>query len=43
MRMAYNEKFSKDCIIIVFASDLYNEDDYIRDYKEFICYLNEKY
>ena len=37
------KKFSKDCIIIVFASDLYNEDDYIRDYKEFICYLNEKY
>ena len=28
-------EFSKDCIILVFASDYYNESDYIRDYDEF--------
>ena len=33
--------FSEDCIIIVFASELYKEKDYIRDYKKFIDYLNE--
>ena len=34
------EKFTNDCIIIVFASDYYDESDYIRDYKEFKNYLN---
>ena len=33
--------FSKDCIIIVFASDLYQEKDYIRDYNDFIEYINK--
>ena len=33
------EKFTNDCIIIVLASDYYNESDYIRDYKEFKNYL----
>lgn len=28
--------FSKDAILLVFASDLYSESDYIRDYKTFI-------
>jgi dTDP-4-dehydrorhamnose 3,5-epimerase-like enzyme len=28
-------KFSKDCLILVIASDFYKESDYIRDYKEF--------
>jgi len=27
--------FSKDCVVLVFASDYYNENDYIRDYTEF--------
>lgn len=27
--------FSKDCVILVVASDYYNEGDYIRNYKEF--------
>ncbi|TGK09946.1 WxcM-like domain-containing protein [Leptospira fletcheri] len=31
--------FSPDCIIMVVASDHYSEDDYIRDYGEFIKYL----
>ncbi len=28
--------FSKDCILLVLASALYDEADYIRDYEEFI-------
>ena len=28
--------FSSDCILLVLASDFYNQKDYIRDYKEFI-------
>lgn len=31
--------FSKDCILLVFASDYYNENDYIRNYSQFIKYL----
>ncbi len=34
-------EFSEDCIILVFASELYREDDYIREYKSFIKYLNK--
>ena len=34
-------EFSEDCIILVFASDYYKESDYIRDYNEFISYINE--
>tara|TARA_B100000900_G_scaffold141958_1_gene120312 strand:+ start:8062 stop:8502 length:441 start_codon:yes stop_codon:yes gene_type:complete len=29
-------QFSKDCIILVLASDYFKESDYIRDYDEFI-------
>tara|TARA_B100000315_G_C14408652_1_gene509922 strand:+ start:318 stop:743 length:426 start_codon:yes stop_codon:yes gene_type:complete len=29
-------EFSKDCIILVMASDYYDEADYIRDYDEFV-------
>ena len=29
-------KFSSDCVLLVIASELYNEDDYIRDYQEFL-------
>ena len=28
--------FSSDCVLLVLASDLYDEDDYIRDYEEFL-------
>jgi len=34
------KKFSKNTIILVIASDYYNEEDYIRDYKEFQKYIN---
>jgi len=36
------KNFSKDCILLVFASELYNESDYIRDYKQFIKYIDNK-
>lgn len=29
------DKFSKDCLICVFASDYYDEKDYVRDFSEF--------
>lgn len=29
--------FSEDCILMVLASDLYKESDYIRSYEEFKC------
>ncbi|WP_032496444.1 FdtA/QdtA family cupin domain-containing protein [Hydrogenivirga sp. 128-5-R1-1] len=28
--------FSEDCVLIVLASDYYDESDYIRDYEEFL-------
>ena len=28
--------FSFDCVLVVLASDFYNEEDYIRDYSEFL-------
>ena len=28
--------FSKDCVVMVLASQHYDEDDYIRDYNEFL-------
>ena len=28
--------FSQDCVLLVLASDIYKESDYIRDYQEFI-------
>ena len=31
--------FSHNCILLVFASDYFDEDDYIRDYDEFINYI----
>lgn len=27
--------FSKDCVLLVLASDVYREEDYIRDYEDF--------
>lgn len=34
--------FSEDAVLIVLASDYYNEDDYIRDYDEFLKIVNSK-
>jgi dTDP-4-dehydrorhamnose 3,5-epimerase-like enzyme len=34
-------EFSNDCIILVLASDYYNESDYIRDYNEFIAHITK--
>jgi dTDP-4-dehydrorhamnose 3,5-epimerase-like enzyme len=28
--------FTNDCILLVLASDIYNESDYVRDYQEFL-------
>lgn len=39
-REMYN--FSKDCVILVLASDLYDENDYIRDYSEFLTLCKDK-
>lgn len=32
--------FSEDAVLLVMASEIYKEDDYIRDYNEFIEFLN---
>ncbi len=32
-------RFSKNCVLAVFASDFYKEADYIRDYQQFIDYI----
>ncbi|WP_192856920.1 WxcM-like domain-containing protein, partial [Enterobacter kobei] len=34
--------FSNDCILMVLADDVYDETDYIRDYEEFIGYMNNE-
>ncbi len=31
--------FSEDCVLMVLASELYDEADYIRDYEAFISYI----
>ena len=28
--------FSEDCVLLVLASEVFDESDYIRDYEEFI-------
>lgn len=33
--------FSEDCILLVLASEHYDESDYIRDYDEFLKIANE--
>lgn len=35
--------FSSDCVLLVLASDFYNENEYIRNYKDFIDCVNSKY
>lgn len=34
--------FSKDAVLMVLASELYDESDYIRNYDDFLTYLKEK-
>lgn len=33
--------FSPDCVLMVLASEHYDEDDYIRDYQEFLDVVNQ--
>ncbi len=33
--------FSKDCVLLVLASEYYDESDYIRDYDEFLKYVKQ--
>jgi dTDP-4-dehydrorhamnose 3,5-epimerase-like enzyme len=35
------DKFSHNCILLVIASDIYKESDYLRSYDEFIHYINQ--
>ncbi len=35
--------FSEDCVLLVLASDIYYEADYIRDYAEFVREVNVKF
>ena len=34
--------FSEDAVLMVLASDFYKEEDYIRDYDEFLHYIGRK-
>ena len=34
--------FSSDAGLLVLTSDFYNEEDYIRDYQQFIDFVKEK-
>ena len=34
--------FSEDAVLLVLASEYYDESDYIRDYEAFLNYVNEK-
>lgn len=34
--------FSPDAVLLVLASDFYNEEDYIRDYEEFLKFVGER-
>lgn len=34
--------FTTDCVLLVLASEYYDEDDYIRDYNDFLEMINEK-
>ena len=36
------KNFSDDCILLVLANSYYDEQDYIRNYDEFLKYSNEK-
>lgn len=34
--------FSEDAVLLVLASELYHEEDYIRNYDDFLAYINQK-
>lgn len=34
--------FSSDCILVVLASDIYDEDDYLRDFEEFKLFIKNQ-
>ncbi len=34
--------FSSDAVLLVFASEVYDESDYIRDYDEFLKFIGER-
>lgn len=34
--------FSNDCVLMVLASELYDEEDYLRNYEEFLSYTGSK-
>ena len=34
--------FSPDAVLLVLASELYDESDYIRDYNEFLKYIGKE-
>ena len=34
--------FSSDAVLMVLASEVYDESDYIRDYDEFLTFIKEK-
>lgn len=34
--------FSQDAVLLVLASEIYQEEDYIRDYDEFLRFVNNK-
>ena len=34
--------FSSDAVLLVLASELYDESDYIRDYQEFLDYISKR-
>lgn len=36
------ENFSEDCVLMVLASEHYDENDYIRDYEEYCRYVRSK-
>ena len=34
--------FSQDCVLLVLADNLYDEDDYVKDYNDFLRLVKEK-
>ena len=34
--------FSPDAVLMVFASDYYDESDYIRNYEDFLAFVNKQ-
>ncbi len=34
--------FSSDCVLMILASDYYDESDYIRDYEEFLAFVKSQ-